>query len=115
VLAFEDEFQGTALDATKWTVEAGVRRDAVSTPDAAQVRDGLLTVTTFTTGGRHQTAFLTTQDHYLTAFGYFEARIMFNDSPGEWCAFWLFARRTTASRSVTPPPPASRSTWSSTA
>jgi beta-glucanase (GH16 family) len=89
VLAWSDEFNGTALDTGKWTPQTGTRRDAVMTAANAQVKDGLLTITTSTDAGTHHTAFLTTQDHYLTTFGYFEARIMFNDSPGEWCAFWL--------------------------
>jgi beta-glucanase (GH16 family) len=91
VLAWADEFDGTTLDTGKWTAESGTRRDAVMTPVAAQVKDGLLTLTTFTEAGTHYTAFLTTQDRYLTTFGYIEARILFQDSPGEWCAFWLFS------------------------
>lgn len=91
VLAWSDEFDATALDTRRWTAESGTRREAVVTPDAAQVKDGLLTITTSTDGGTHHTAFLTTQDTYLTTFGYVEARIMFNDSPGEWCAFWLYS------------------------
>lgn len=90
-LAWSDEFDGPALDAGKWTAEAGARRDAVMTPAAATVKDGVLTITTSTDAGTHHTAFLTTQDRFMTTFGYFEARIMFNDAPGEWCAFWLYS------------------------
>lgn len=91
VLAWSDEFDGTSLDRRKWTAESGTRREAVMTPDAVQVQGGLLTITTYTEAGVHHTAFLTTQDGYLTTFGYVEARIRFDDSPGEWCAFWLYS------------------------
>jgi beta-glucanase (GH16 family) len=89
ILAWSDEFDATALDTTKWTAETGPRREYVMTPEAVQVENGLLTITTYTDSGTHYSAFLTTQDHFLTTFGYFEARIRFEDAPGEWCAFWL--------------------------
>jgi beta-glucanase (GH16 family) len=88
-LAWSDEFDGTSLDTSKWTPQIGPRRGYVMTPGAAQVKDGLLSITTYTDSGTHYSAFLTTQDAFLTQFGYFEARILFDDSPGEWCAFWL--------------------------
>jgi beta-glucanase (GH16 family) len=88
-LAWADEFNGSTLDAAKWTALTGVRGDAVMTAQAAQVRGGVLTMRTYTDRGRHRTPFLTTEGRYLTTYGYFEARILFTDSPGEWCAFWL--------------------------
>lgn len=89
-LVWEDEFVGSTLDAGKWTAEVGPRREYVMTPNSAQVKDGLLTVRTYTdAGGTHHSAFLTTEGHFQAALGYFEARIKFQDSPGEWCAFWI--------------------------
>jgi beta-glucanase (GH16 family) len=32
---------------------------------------------------------LSTLGKYDAVYGYYEARILFSDSPGEWCAFWL--------------------------
>jgi beta-glucanase (GH16 family) len=91
-LAWRDEFDGTTLDTSRWTAEVGPRRDYLMTPGSAQVQDGVLTITTYTdSGGTHHSAFLTTQDNFLAELGYFEARIRFRDSPGEWCAFWLFS------------------------
>lgn len=90
-LAWEDAFDGTALDTTRWTAETGPRADAVMTPAAAQVKDGLLRITTSTDAGTHHSAFLTTEGHYMPEFGYYEARILFQDAPGEWCAFWLYS------------------------
>jgi beta-glucanase (GH16 family) len=88
-LVFEDQFGGVALDRTRWAAANEPRRDAVSTPDAVTVSGGILTVTTYTSGGVHRTGFLTTQGLFQARYGYFEARIRFNDSPGSWCSFWL--------------------------
>ena len=42
-----------------------------------------------TEDGVHHTGFLDTAGKFLAAFGWFEARIRFHSSPGEWGAFWL--------------------------
>ena len=88
-LVWHDEFDGAALDTARWTVHAGPRRDAVNTPDAISVADGVLTITTFTEGGTHYTGFIDTARHFSTTYGWFEARIRFASAPGEWGAFWL--------------------------
>jgi len=88
-LVWHDEFDGTALDTTKWTAYAGPRRHATNTPDAVTVADGLLTIATYTEGGVHRTGFMDTAGRFLTAYGWFEARLRFESSPGEWGAFWL--------------------------
>jgi beta-glucanase (GH16 family) len=90
-LAFEDSFDGTTLDRSRWAPQVGPRRGYQMTPDAAQVKDGVLTITSYTEGGTHHSAFLTTVGLYEATYGYFEARIRFQDAPGEWCAFWLFS------------------------
>jgi beta-glucanase (GH16 family) len=90
-LVWSDEFDGSGLDPTRWIASEGERRDAYNTPDAITVGDGLLTVTTSTEDGRHETGFLGTQYLFRAKFGYFEARIRFEDAPGSWCAFWLHA------------------------
>jgi beta-glucanase (GH16 family) len=88
-LAFEDQFDGNALDTTSWNALSEPRIDAVSTPDAVTVSGGVLDITTYTQGGVHRTGFLTTEGKFSLRYGYFEAKIRFNDSPGSWCAFWL--------------------------
>jgi beta-glucanase (GH16 family) len=90
-LVWQDGFDGTALDTSRWVPQLGPRRDYQMTADAAQVKDGLLTIRTYTQGGVHRSAFLTTLGRFEPTLGYFEARIRFQDSPGEWCAFWLFS------------------------
>ena len=88
-LVWHDEFEGAALDTTKWTAYAGERRGAQNTADAIAVADGVLTITTYTHGGVHYTGFIDTDRRFLTTYGWFEARIRFASSPGEWGAFWL--------------------------
>jgi beta-glucanase (GH16 family) len=91
-LAWADEFDGSALDPQKWTAQVGPRRGYQMTPDSAQVKDGLLTITSYTAvDGTQHSAFITTEGHYQPTRGYFEARIKFQDAPGEWCSFWLFS------------------------
>jgi len=88
-LVWHDEFDGTALDTTQWTVHVGPRRAATNTPEAISVADGVLTITTFTEGDTHFTGFIGTAHRFLTTYGWFEARIRFESAPGEWGAFWL--------------------------
>ena len=90
-LVWADEFDGSSLDPTRWTADAGRRRDALDTPDAVSVGGGLLRITTSTEGGRHETGFVGTDGLFQAERGYFEARIRFSDAPGSWCAFWLNA------------------------
>jgi beta-glucanase (GH16 family) len=89
VLTWHDEFDAPALDAAKWNVVTGPRRDAINSADAVSVSGGILTITTYTEGGRHYTGFIDTAGKYEPDHGYLEARIRFETSPGEWGAFWL--------------------------
>jgi beta-glucanase (GH16 family) len=89
-LTFSDEFTGTSLDASKWSHRApGPRRDAVNVPESVSVKDGLMTITTFTEAGVHKTGMISTQGKFEQAHGYFEARMKFHTMPGQWSAFWL--------------------------
>jgi beta-glucanase (GH16 family) len=90
-LVWQDEFGGAALDPTRWRFLAGPRGDAVRTPDAATVEGGVLRFTTYTdAAGVHRTGFVSTEGGLFEAVhGYFEARIRFRGTPGQWCAFWL--------------------------
>jgi beta-glucanase (GH16 family) len=90
-LVLEDGFDGAALDEGLWNVMEAPRRDARATRDAVAVGGGVLTLTTSTEDGVHHTGFLFTEDKFAARYGYFEARIRFNDAPGSWCAFWLLS------------------------
>ena len=89
-LVWAEEFDGTALDAARWTMKSGPHHQAVYTPDAISVADGMLTITTFTTDHRHVTGWISTLDKAAFTYGWFEARIRFSTtSGGTWSAFWL--------------------------
>jgi beta-glucanase (GH16 family) len=88
-LIWEDNFIGNRLDETKWTPETSLRRGNHCTEEAITVKDGILSVTTYTEDGKHCTGFLSTKGKFEATYGYFEARIRFASSPGEWGAFWV--------------------------
>ncbi len=89
-LAWSDEFDGDKLDMDKWSHRGlGPRRDAVNVKDAVTVCDGQLTITTYTSGGKHYTGMIGTQGKFDRCFGYWEARVRFEDAPGMWSAFWI--------------------------
>jgi len=93
-LTWSDEFNGTSLDLTRWSYRAtGPRRDGILTPEAVSVGDGKLTVRTYTELGQHFSGMIGTQKLGLTgfeqAYGWFEARVKFDNAPGQWSAFWL--------------------------
>ncbi len=88
-MLWSDEFNGTSLDTSKWAAATGTRRNAVNTASAISVSGGYLTITTYTSGSTHYTGFLGTSGGFKATYGYWEARINFEDSPGMWSAFWL--------------------------
>ena len=89
-LVWADEFNGSSLDSTKWDYWlAGARRDAVNVSSAVAVGGGYLTITTYTTNGTHYTGMIATDGKFRTKFGYWEASIDWNDSPGMWSAYWM--------------------------
>lgn len=88
-LVWQDEFDGAGLDASKWTAQSAVRRDATNTPAAVGLAGGVLTITTYTEGNTHFTGFIDTAGKYEPTYGYIEARIRYDTSPGQWGAFWL--------------------------
>jgi beta-glucanase (GH16 family) len=89
-VVFSDEFEGEGLDLSKWQhFLTGPRRQAVNTPGAVAVGDGNLTITTFTKDGTHFTGMVSSANTFLYTYGYIEARINFDTSPGMWSAFWM--------------------------
>ena len=93
-LTFADEFNGLALDRTRWSHRAtGPRFDAVVTPDAVSVGGGALTIKTYTLAGTHYTGMIGTQRlgpvGFEQTYGWFEARMRFASASGQWSAFWL--------------------------
>jgi beta-glucanase (GH16 family) len=89
-LTFSDEFSGASLDTDKWAHRLpGPRHDAINASNAVSVSGGLLTIKTYTDAGIHYTGMIGTQEIFEQTFGYFEARMKFHSSAGQWSAFWL--------------------------
>jgi beta-glucanase (GH16 family) len=88
-LVWQDEFKSHALDLTRWKAATNRRDSAQLTPDAVSVDDEGLHIRTYSANGQHYTGFLTTTGLYQPRYGYFEAKIRFQDAPGGHCAFWL--------------------------
>ncbi len=87
-LAWNDEFNGTALDDVAWKIIDAPNRGGVASPQSVSVRDGALRLTSFTdAAGVHHTGIITSKELYT--YGYFEARLRPSEKGGHWCAFWL--------------------------
>ncbi|TWT66763.1 Glucan endo-1,3-beta-glucosidase A1 precursor [Posidoniimonas polymericola] len=95
-LVWHDEFEGSALDQTKW--EALDRRDSHNNekqyyhPDQVVVADGLLQITAIDqprAGKQYQSGLLVSRQ--IFGPGRFEARVDLPTSQGMWPAFWLNA------------------------
>jgi autotransporter-associated beta strand protein len=103
-LVWNDEFNGAALDTTKWDYWLlGSRRDAVNVTNAVSVGGGNLTITTYTTNGTHYTAMIATDGTFQSRYGYWEASIKWGDTNGMWSAFWMQAARMTSSTIISDP------------
>jgi len=91
VLTLEDEFEGTELDTSIWDHRLpGPRRDAINVPEAVSLDGaGNLVITTWTEDDLHFTGMIGTEGRFEQRYGWFEARIDFDGSPGMWSAFWL--------------------------
>jgi autotransporter-associated beta strand protein len=88
-LVWNDEFDGSSLNGSKWVTYTGTHRNAVNTSSALSIGGSDLTITTYTSSGTHYTGFIGTQGKFYAKYGYFEALIDWNDAPGMWSAFWL--------------------------
>jgi len=88
-LDWADEFNGPSLDDNTWNIISGSRHSAVNTPDAVAVTNGCLVISSYTTKGIHYTGFVDTKGKVYKRYGYYEARIQFQNAPGNWSAFWL--------------------------
>lgn len=113
-LAWNDEFDGTALDTSKWNYQTGVydeykgnktgemfwgnNEQQYYTKDAATVHDGMLEITAkreaMPEGRGFSSARILTRDKASWTFGYFEAKIKMPAINGMWPAFWMLPQPT---------------------
>jgi beta-glucanase (GH16 family) len=89
---WHDEFDGSALDESKWeTHPEGRRRDAWWMREAVSLDGkGHLVIRTFKQGDRYIDGCARTRGKFEHAFGYHVARIKLQKQSGHWPAFWLF-------------------------
>lgn len=96
-IVWADEFEGTALDTTKWRPAGdGMRRGGYWDANNAIVKDGVLRLRTdYQENGRFGAGWysgaIETHGLFEKKYGYFECRCICPGASGLWGAFWTFA------------------------
>ncbi len=89
-LFWEDQFNGTALDPSKWEFRSpGPRRAGYNLPRTVQVKDGYLTIFYDMAQDSVLVGAIGSQGRFETTYGYFECRAKMPKSIGPWAAFWI--------------------------
>lgn len=89
-LAWQDDFNGSALDPQKWEVRGvGPRALGFVSPEAVKVEAGYLKLSALKKDGRILLGAVGTQNRCMTRYGFFECRAQLQKSPGIWAAFWI--------------------------
>ncbi len=88
-LVWSDEFNGTSLDPGKWWVWNSLDRSGYTVPEAATVGGGYLTLHTYSTNGTNFSPIISSDARFRVRYGYLEASVEFNGSPGMFSDFWL--------------------------
>lgn len=96
-LVWQDEFEGDELDNTKWEVRYEGRTHGETVIDASCIAfaDGLLHLTTRwdEETQTYRAGMIGSQNRFEQAYGYYEARINFEEQGGHHGAFWLQSAR----------------------
>jgi len=89
-LVWEDNFNGSSLDTSKWDVRGvGPRRLGYISEKAVEVEDGFLKLYALRNGDSILSGAVGTQKHFCPRYGYFECRAQLQESIGVWAAFWI--------------------------
>jgi beta-glucanase (GH16 family) len=98
-LVWQDEFDGTEIDLTKWTYDIGGNgwgngefQYYTDFPENAFIEDGQLVIQALNErykGKAYTSARLKTQDLFAHTYGRYEARIQIPFGQGIWPAFWM--------------------------
>ena len=90
-LVWQDEFNGTQLDESKWECPQYKRRDGYWKREGIALDGkGNLLLRVFEDDGKFIDGCARTRGKFEHAFGYFVGRMKFQKQPGHWSAFWLF-------------------------
>lgn len=94
-LTFEDEFNGTELDASKWVRSPQWKRQDLNNywDDSMTWLDGkgnlIVGMSYDSENDRYLSGAVETKGLFEQAYGYYEIRCTVNNTPGYWTAFWL--------------------------
>jgi beta-glucanase (GH16 family) len=90
-LVWQDEFDGQQLDASKWEVPEGRRRDGWWSREAISLDgQGHLEIRALRSADKYLDGCVRTRGKFEHAQGYYETRVLFQRQPGHWTAFWLY-------------------------
>jgi len=89
-LIWQDEFDGTTLDASKWDTPEYKRRDGYWSQKAISLDgNGHLVMSVVKDGDKYLDGCVRTKDKFQHSFAYYVARIQLQRQPGHWSAFWI--------------------------
>ena len=93
-LAWHDEFDGAALDETRWNVPPDAPRKGGWWMRKAVALDGQghLVLSTLKEGDRYVDGCVRTLGRFEHSFGYYVARVQLQKQEGHWSAFWIMGR-----------------------
>lgn len=107
-LVWNDEFEGSAIDPTNWTLATGgwgwgnaEKQYYTDKPENARVEDGHLVIEAREeshSGSKYTSARLKTQGLQSWTYGKIEARIKIPSGQGIWPAFWMLGEDITSTK-----------------
>ena len=92
-LVWNDEFDGTTLDTSKWDVPENRRRDGYWSGKAISLDgNGRLVMSVLKEGDKYLDGCVRTLGKFEHSFGYYVTRVQLQKQPGHWSAFWIMGR-----------------------
>jgi len=89
-LVWEDDFDGTSLDTSKWKIRGtGPRRIGYNDPSMVKVENGNLLLMYDIRKDSILAGAVGTEETYMTRYGFYECRARLQRGIGPWAAFWM--------------------------